>query len=147
MKNTLKRILVLALVVILSLSCFPSDVFADDANVLYVAKNGNDSNPGTIDRPLASLKRAIDLSVNMEKSEENPVRIILRGGDYKLTETIILEEKHSYLHISSYEGEKATITMADTIPYSEFEVVTDPEVLNLLPEQARGYVKYVNLPS
>ncbi|WBB47206.1 carbohydrate-binding protein [Verrucosispora sp. WMMA2044] len=43
--------------------------------MLYVATNGNDSNPGTIGSPLATIQRAVDLA-------EPGHTIVIRGGTY-----------------------------------------------------------------
>jgi hypothetical protein len=53
------------------------------ADVLYVATNGNDSNPGTLSAPLASIQRAVDLA-------QPGHTIVIRGGTYAPSSNIQL---------------------------------------------------------
>jgi len=73
------------LVTLFSLSC---RLLAVD---FYLATNGDDGNDGqSIARPVATLKRAIELSRNKVKSEEDAVRIFVQPGTY-VGQTIVLE--------------------------------------------------------
>jgi hypothetical protein len=51
------------------------------ATTLVVATNGNDSNPGTVAAPLATLARAVNLATP-------GTTITLRGGTYSLTTNV-----------------------------------------------------------
>ena len=48
------------------------------ASTLHVATNGNDVNPGTADRPLATLRKAVALAV----AGNEPAEIVLARGIY-----------------------------------------------------------------
>ncbi|RIV40643.1 right-handed parallel beta-helix repeat-containing protein [Micromonospora radicis] len=55
----------------------------DASDVLYVATNGNDGNPGTLNAPLASIQRAVDLA-------QPGHTIFLRAGTYAPSSNIQL---------------------------------------------------------
>ena len=57
---------------------------------IYIAPAGDDANPGTKQKPFATLARARD-AVRQQKTE-NPKRdvtVFLRGGVYRLTNTVV----------------------------------------------------------
>ena len=56
----------------------------------YVAPGGNDSNPGTKDRPVATLVRARDLVKQLKSQAEEPIQVVLRGGTYAVDEPLLL---------------------------------------------------------
>ena len=65
--------------------------------VLYMSPNGNDANPGTKDKPLASLKGARD-AVRVLKANSaaaQPVRVVIADGTYPVTETLTLGSQDS----------------------------------------------------
>jgi hypothetical protein len=49
----------------------------------YVSPGGNDANPGTLERPFASIRRA------QEAVRQKPGSVFLRGGTYYLQETLV----------------------------------------------------------
>ena len=81
----------------------------------YVAPDGNDANPGTIDRPFASLVRARDAVREAKVSAKKPVSILLRGGVYYLEEPLRLGPEDSGtadcpIVYEAYPGEKPIIS-------------------------------------
>lgn len=63
------------------------------ATNIYVAPNGNDTNPGTMDAPLKSIKnaqyKARELRRLKDPSIKNGIQIILKEGEYTLKETLV----------------------------------------------------------
>jgi hypothetical protein len=61
---------------------------------IYVAPNGSDTNPGTKDKPLATLttalRKARELRRLNDPSISNGIHIILKGGTYQLYEPIFI---------------------------------------------------------
>lgn len=56
--------------------------------MIFVAPSGDDTGPGTVERPFATLQRARDEAV--------PGAVVeLRAGTYRLTETFLLSAEHS----------------------------------------------------
>lgn len=76
-----------------------------DGPMLYVAPDGTDQDPGTIEEPLRTLQRALDLA-------KPGTTIILRGGVYVLEETVVTRRDGNAdapITIRSMEGEVARL--------------------------------------
>ncbi|MCY2931409.1 MAG: right-handed parallel beta-helix repeat-containing protein [Planctomycetota bacterium] len=87
------------------------------ASDLYVSPSGNDANPGTKDKPLATLERARDAIRQRKKNPLPPggVSVYLRAGRYNLDKTFTLTpqdsgEAGSPVVYTAPEGETAVIT-------------------------------------
>lgn len=65
-------------------------------DTLYVSPTGNDANPGTKARPLATVGRALALKGK---------QVSLRGGFYSLTEPLVLGKAHSGLELVAEKSE------------------------------------------
>ena len=61
---------------------------------IYIATNGSDSNPGTKDKPLATLttalRKARELRRLNDPSVSNGIHIIIHGGTYFIHEPIVI---------------------------------------------------------
>ena len=80
---------------------------------LYVANNGNDRNPGTLAKPLAT----IDGAKTKIKSIREPVNVYLREGTYYLKKPIIFGQQDSRkpeesVVYKAYESEKVIFSSA-----------------------------------
>ncbi|MHC4180716.1 MAG: hypothetical protein ACYSWU_24720, partial [Planctomycetota bacterium] len=80
--------------VIIAIDCTPGFAFE-----LHVAPEGDDGNPGTKERPLATLHRARDV-LRMQrresgKSRDEPVIVYLRGGTHYLARPLVLTPEDS----------------------------------------------------
>ncbi len=118
------------------------------ARRLYVAPNGKDDNPGTRDLPFATLARARDAVRALRPLPRGGVLVVVRGGEYRLTESLALTAEDSGtadapIVYAASEGETAVLTGAATL--GGFVPVTDPSVLARLPEEARGHVLQTDL--
>lgn len=90
----------------------------------HVAPNGGDANPGTAEKPFASLEKARDAiraakAANSGKLKE-AVNVVLHGGDYVLTQTFELTpqdsgEKGKPVCYIAAKGETPVITSARAI--------------------------------
>ena len=89
MKKILTALLSLSLLASMAVS--PAS-YAEEltGTVIYVAVDGNDTNAGTVDAPLATMKGARDKIREIKKSgmPENGITVAFRGGSYKWTETL-----------------------------------------------------------
>jgi len=60
---------------------------------LYVSPAGSDTNPGTIERPFATIEKARDMISALKKNED--ITVYLRAGQYRITKPIISSLKDS----------------------------------------------------
>jgi len=99
------------LVLILILSVFlPADLLAAD---VYVAPGGDDSAPGTMERPFKSPARARDAVRELKKA--GPVTVHLRGGTYFFSEPLVLTPQDSGtaqapITYAAHENEKPVLS-------------------------------------
>lgn len=62
----------------------------------FVAPAGNDANPGTSDRPFATLSRARDaVRAHVARGLTSDVVVTIRGGHYRLEEPVVFEPQDS----------------------------------------------------
>lgn len=122
-----------ALASVFALSCLAAPV-AD----FVVAPDGNDANPGTLARPFATLARARD-AVRALGQPQRDVLIWLRGGEYRLAETVVFgpadgaTADHTITY-AAYPGEKPVFTSG--VPVTGWQ----PAAPAGLPTVARGKV-------
>ena len=62
---------------------------------LFVAPHGSDRNPGTEEKPLATLARARDLAREIRAKQAGPLTILLRSGVYYLPQTLVFSPEDS----------------------------------------------------
>ncbi len=106
-----------------------------------VATDGDDANPGTIEKPFATLEKARD-AVRQSKSEG--ATVILRGGKYFRTESFTLTEQDSGrpgkpIVYRAYPGEAVRIIGGRQLAATDFAPIlpADP-IWNRLDPSARG---------
>ncbi|MCX6877758.1 MAG: PDZ domain-containing protein [Verrucomicrobia bacterium] len=80
---------------------------------LFVAPNGQDANPGTLDQPFATLQRAQQAARKVAGREA--VTVMMREGTYYLPETLVLTAEDSGSQAApiiyqAYEQEQAVIS-------------------------------------
>ncbi len=86
--------------------------FRIDAQI-YVSPQGNDSNPGTIDKPLQTITKAMSLA-------QADSTIYLRGGVYELSTTVKTPrdgQEGKYIKLWAYPGETPVLDFSGQ-PYS-----------------------------
>lgn len=83
---------------------------------IWVAADGNDGNPGTQDKPFASLVRARDAARELHASDHmKNVTVAVRGGSYELTETVVFDPDDSSTDYVAYPGEIPIISGGETV--------------------------------
>lgn len=118
---------------------------------LYVATNGNDSNPGTKEKPFATLERARDEVRKLKKEHGLPrggVTIWLRGGVYVLNKSfqLTMEDSGTPLAPISYRAVKdEPVRFVGGSVVTGWKPVTDRGVLTRLNDSARGKVSQADL--
>ena len=88
---------------------------------LCVAPNGNDSNPGTVESPLATIAHARDvLRPRIAAGLNADVTVLIRGGTYRLEQPLVFgpedsgTEHHSITY-AAWPGEKVVLSGGRTI--------------------------------
>ncbi len=155
-----KKIISLLLTVMTVCSLLAVPAVASETNdgtnagkIYYVAKNGNDSNPGTIDQPFATIDHARDAIRDLKNTVGLPdggVTVYVREGVYERETSLEFTnedsgEEDKRITYSAYPGEKVEITGGKYINSGDFKKVTDQKVLNRFYPDVRDKVVYVNL--
>jgi len=84
-----------------------ADVSASDTGI-FVSPEGRDDAPGSVDAPVATLERARDLA---RQATGDPV-IRVRGGTYRMAETLVLDRRDSGLTVAAVGSEQVVISGA-----------------------------------
>ncbi len=149
-KRHISLLLILTMMFTPMLTAFAVTDTASAGNAIYVAPYGNDTNPGTIDKPLATLKAAVE-TVRASKSTDNPINeVILRGGDYYRTDNVALTAADSGtaenpIVYRAYEGETPRLLGSAIVDVTKAEKVTDSATLLRMHEDAIGKLIRVDL--
>ena len=117
---------------------------------IFVSPNGKDSNAGTQNQPLATLKAARDAVRKTLSDGKGGVEIILAPGEYPVTQTLELDTQDSGTQSAPvvYRAQKAnTVTFYGGTRLTGFAPVTDAAILARLPEESRSQVLAVDLES
>lgn len=123
------------------------------AQDVFVTPDGNDSNPGTKEKPVASLEAARDLVRQFKAVNtwpKNGVTIWVGQGQYDQTCSLVLNENDSGepgapVIWRAMKGAEVCITGGRSIASDRFERVTSRLVLKRLTKAAASNVMQVNL--
>ena len=121
------------------------------ATELFVAPDGSDSNPGTRDAPLATPAAARDAlrARRAAGALPGPAIVNLKGGAYRITETLLLEEEDSGTGEAPaiWQAEPGTgeVRFVGGVRLSEWRQVEDRGVLERLRPEARARVVQTDL--
>ncbi|SDT08880.1 Right handed beta helix region [Streptomyces sp. TLI_053] len=106
-RSTVRRVLPLTLILALLLAALaalaPPNAWA--AGSYYVATTGNDSGPGTLADPFATLTRARDAA-----RASGGGTVYVRGGTYQLAAPLTLDNRDSGTAYRAYQGEKVLLS-------------------------------------
>ncbi len=100
---------------------------------IHVSKNGSDSNSGSLNAPVYSIVRALELYHTTKECGY----IFVHDGVYD--ETVVIDENYSDLKLRTI-GNVKLVPSSVTIPKSSFTRVTDSEVLEMLPDKSRAVI-------
>jgi len=115
----------------------------------FVSPKGNDNNDGSKNKPFATIQKAQEEVRKLKKSTINGgIAITLKNGIYNITDTISLNKADSGTKNTPiiYRGEnRGKVTLYGGKQIKGFTLVTNKEILDRLPETARGKVYECNL--
>ncbi|SMO40314.1 right-handed parallel beta-helix repeat-containing protein [Solitalea koreensis] len=129
----------------------PCTVAGQKQKTYFVSVSGKDSNPGTLEKPFATLQKARDVVSSQRKLHQDAViTVFLRQGSYFLAQSFVLDSlnsgtKQAPITYSAYQNEKVSITGGITISPGKAVPVTNRNVLSRLLPEARSRVLQVNL--
>jgi hypothetical protein len=143
-------LLLLVSALVMSTGCHVlSTRVANEGTNFFVAVDGNDANPGSREKPFATLERARD-EIRKSKAADKPIVVYLRGGDYLRTNTLDLVAGDSGTAAApvvwqAYKGESVRLLGGRAL--TGFQPVTEPAVLARFDEGARKHVVELDLRS
>ncbi|MEX2567602.1 MAG: right-handed parallel beta-helix repeat-containing protein [Cyclobacteriaceae bacterium] len=128
-------------------------VLSVDAQDIYVSKNGNDSNPGTKEKPVASLEAARNLIRYQKSTNSLPkggITVWIGKGKYDQEWPLVLNENdagepQAPIVWRALPDEKVRVTGGASIPSSAFQKVTNRAILKRLSSSAAQNVVQANL--
>lgn len=90
----------------------------------YISPEGDDTNSGTIDKPFATIQKALETA---RQNKNNSVTIYLREGTYYLNDPVSFKPEDSrktdaFLTICSYENEKVIVSGAKKLASLKWEI-------------------------
>ncbi len=108
---------------------------------IFIATDGDDTNPGTLEAPVATIEKAVELAKAVPDKEKGIV-IYFRGGTHRVDKKIILDKTFSGseenpIFFSSYNDEEVWLTNGYQLDFSKFKPVSDFEILDKLPYEAQ----------
>ena len=142
MKNKISALLLICVLVmsVLSVSAATS---TENSNIIYVAPDGKDSNSGSFEAPLATLEAAKKQVRKLRMRGVKGIEVVFRGGDYHQEKAVQFTSADSGkaddpIVYRSYKGERANIKGSRILDPNAFKLVTNPETLAIMHENAVG---------
>ncbi|MGJ8643195.1 MAG: right-handed parallel beta-helix repeat-containing protein [Luteolibacter sp.] len=134
----------LSCLITLTTLCAP--IFALD---LHVSPSGDDANPGSAEKPLASLHKAQELLRSSDKRSKEPVSIILGEGIHYLGKPLILEaadsgSKNAPVTFKAADGKTAVISGGADLGKLDWKPYRDGILMANVPDGTEIDILYVN---
>ena len=132
---------------LLSLSCIIfSGLNAQSPATFYVAMNGNDHNPGTLERPFKTIDAAWNA---ITQSAAGEIKVFLRAGNYPIDKGVVWTGDNATnlktITFSGYKNETVNLIGGVTLNNAAFQKVTEKKILDRLPANARNEVYVTDL--
>ena len=140
----MKKNMLIAFLLIFCICSQASILVADllnDAD-FFVAVDGKDSQPGTLEKPFATIQKAqLAVREKIKTKSEKPITVIIRGGRYELTQPLVLTAEDSGTNLAGvtyagYPDETARLSGGRII--SGWEKSGDNTWSTVLPEVKSG---------
>lgn len=133
MRKNISLLIIIALV----LQLFNITIYAETEKTIYVAAYGNDSNQGTVDKPVKSLEAASVLAKNLIDSGAENVTVKIHAGKYFVNNTAYAASGVTYEPAG--DGE-VIFTQTKELSKDGFKRVESAEKLSALPKSARTHI-------
>ena len=118
---------------------------------LHISPHGNDANPGTLEKPLASLEAARDRLRSLRRSgsvTRGSLVVFVHDGEYRIEQTLALSSEDSGTEETPVVYQAApgeTPRLCGGVRLRGFKSVTAPEILKRLPKGMAGRIKELDL--
>ncbi len=128
---------------------------------LYISPDGSDNNPGTKDKPMATLQAARDAIRELKKDYTIGIQewqeamqgasrttsiVWLREGVYELTGTFELTQQDNAVIYRAFEGEDVRVIGGRKIDPSTAKSITDPAIRKrIISADARDKIQQIDL--
>ena len=118
---------------------------------LHVSPAGNDSNPGTKEKPLATPAGARDALRRMRAAVADaqgrvpPGEVVFEDGVYLLSEPVRLDARDGS-NVTWRAANRGKAVFSGALTPAGWKKVDDPAILELLPEAARAHVVMADIP-
>ncbi len=139
------------LTVCLFIVLFKWTSFAQSEKNLFVSTQGSDKNPGTLEKPFATIERSIDaLKKIKEDGSRQPVTVFFREGVYYMVNPLELTEvfngsKNAPVVFKSYGNENVVFHGGKKIKGTRFKLCRDKKILERLLPEARDKIWVIDL--
>ncbi len=115
----------------------------------FVSASGNDKNPGTKEKPFATIQKARDV-LRKTPHADKPVTVYLRGGVYYLPKSVEFTAEDggtatAPVTYSAFGDEKVIIKGALNIPKVAVKKITQPQVLQRFAARLRDSIVEIDL--
>ncbi len=116
---------------------------------LFVAPGGKDTNPGTQEAPLAGLAGARDRVRQLKREKPGePIEVLFAAGTYTLSKAVEFTaddsgSKQAPIVYRAVPG--AEVRLTGGLPVKQWAPVTEPAILDRLPEDSRSDVRVADL--
>lgn len=112
---------------------------------IHVSPKGNDSNPGTVSKPMQTLEAARRAARKAGGIGGKPSTIFIGEGTYVRETSFELDGRDCNTTYKAAPGATVRIMGGRDIPASSFKPVTDTNILDRLPASARSKVVQADL--
>ncbi len=137
---------------ICSLLIFPQlNSYASNEITLYVALDGNDTNSGSIDKPLATASKALEVVSILKRENENAsIKVIFKEGVYYSSKPQMLSSNQSGTKcnpvvFAGLDRNKVVFHGGSKLDGNHFYLCKNKEIQRRLPEEAQGKVWVIDL--
>ena len=119
-----------------------------DADV-YVAVDGNDNNPGTLDKPLATLEGARNKVRQLMKTAKDEIVVAFMAGEYESPDNLTFTAEDTGtadvpITYRAYGDGDVIFNGGFTVKANEFTAITDTEA-QMFSEDAAPYIKKADI--
>ena len=119
------------------------------AQSFYVSTSGNDNNPGSIEKPFATIEKARDAVKSVNHASQTAT-VFVRGGVYSLNQPFKLGKEdggtvQNPVIYSAYKDEKVFLRGSKVIVPSDFKTITVKSTLHRIEPKLRGKIQELDL--